>query len=68
VLAEVPYHGLIRRSRLAGKTLFEMEEPSQELCVAPFRNLAEHLMNTPPTSVPRPMGDREVFEVVGGWR
>jgi light-independent protochlorophyllide reductase subunit L len=68
VLAEVPYHGLIRRSRLAGKTLFEMNEPGQEVCVAPFRNLAEHLMNNPPTSVPAPMGDREVFEEVGGWR
>jgi light-independent protochlorophyllide reductase subunit L len=68
LIGEVPYHDLIRRSRLAGKTLFEMEGPGQEECVAPFRNMAELLLNSPPASVPEPMGDREIFEVIGGWR
>jgi light-independent protochlorophyllide reductase subunit L len=68
LLGEVPYHDLIRRSRLAGKTLFEMEGPGQEECVAPFRNMAEYLLNQPEATVPKPMGDREIFEVIGGWR
>ncbi len=68
LIGEVPYHDLIRRSRLAGKTLFEMEGPGQEECVAPFRNMAEYLLNTPTAAVPHPMGDREIFHDIGGWR
>jgi len=30
IIAKVPYHDLIRRSRLAGKTLFEMEGEGKE--------------------------------------
>ncbi len=68
VIAEVPYHDLIRRSRLAGRTLWEMEGPDQDKCTAPFEKLAEHLLNDPPTSVPTPYHDREIFKTVGGWR
>lgn len=68
VLAEVPYHDLIRRSRLAGKTLFEMEGEGKELCVTPFESLAEELLATPEATVPRPFGDREIFNVISGWR
>jgi light-independent protochlorophyllide reductase subunit L len=68
LLGEVPYHDLIRRSRLAGKTLFEMEGPGQEECVAPFRNMAEELLHQPRASVPTPMGDREIFTEIGGWK
>ena len=68
ILTKVPYHDLIRRSRLTGKTLWEMKGPDQALCTAPFENLAEYLLNNPPTSVPKPYHDREIFEAVGGWR
>lgn len=68
LVAEVPYHGLIRRSRLAGKTLFEMEDPAQATCIAPFEKLADYLLNNPSGVVPKPIGDREIFEVIGGWR
>ncbi|MBA3946653.1 MAG: ferredoxin:protochlorophyllide reductase (ATP-dependent) iron-sulfur ATP-binding protein [Herpetosiphonaceae bacterium] len=68
IIGEVPYHDLIRRSRLAGKTLFEMEGPDQAVCITPFEQMAEYILNQPPSEVPKPLGDREVFEVIGGWR
>lgn len=68
VIAKIPYHDLIRRSRLAGKTLFEMEHPDQAICVTPFERLAEYLLNDPIARVPQPLGDREIFDVIGGWR
>ena len=68
VIAKVPYHDLIRRSRLAGKTLWEMEGPGQEDCVSPFENLADYILNDPPTSVPKPYHDREIFDAIGGWK
>ncbi|NJP06622.1 MAG: ferredoxin:protochlorophyllide reductase (ATP-dependent) iron-sulfur ATP-binding protein [Chloroflexaceae bacterium] len=68
ILGEVPYHDLIRRSRLAGKTLFEMDGPDRDLCTAPFEQMAEILLNTPATTVPTPMGDKAIFETMGDWR
>jgi light-independent protochlorophyllide reductase subunit L len=68
IIGEVPYHDMIRRSRLAGKTLFEMEGPDQAVCVTPFEMLAERLLSTPEASVPKPLGDRQIFEVIGGWK
>ena len=69
IIAKVPYHDLIRRSRLAGKTLWEMgggEE--QAVCTEPFEDLAEYLLNNPPSAVPKPYQDREMFEAIGGWK
>ena len=68
VVAEIPYHDLIRRSRLAGRTLWEMDDPEQAVCTQPFEELARHLLGTPPTSVPEPYNDRVIFESIGGWR
>jgi len=68
IVGEVPYHDMIRRSRLAGKTLFEMEGPDKELCTQPFAEMAEQLLSVPAASVPKPLGDREVFDVIGGWQ
>jgi light-independent protochlorophyllide reductase subunit L len=68
IIGRVPYHGLIRRSRLAGKTLFEMEGEGKEECTQPFVDLAEYLLAQPETTIPAPMNDREIFEVVGGWK
>jgi light-independent protochlorophyllide reductase subunit L len=68
LIAEVPYHDLIRRSRLMGRTLWEMNEPEQEVCVAPFNDLAEYLLNNPPTSIPQPYHDRAIFDAIGGWK
>lgn len=69
LVAKVPYHDLIRRSRLSGKTLFEMkDEPDQEMCTEPYIELAKYLLNNPQGVVPRPIDDKEIFEVIGGWR
>lgn len=68
IIGRVPYHDLIRRSRLAGKTLFEMEGEGKADCVRPFNEMAEYLLAKPETTVPNPLHDRAIFEVVGGWR
>ncbi len=68
VLARIPYHDLIRRSRLAGKTLWEMDHPQQALCTAPFEALARELLNGATSAVPQPYDDRAIFEAIGGWR
>ncbi|MFV9504045.1 MAG: ferredoxin:protochlorophyllide reductase (ATP-dependent) iron-sulfur ATP-binding protein [Oscillochloridaceae bacterium umkhey_bin13] len=68
IIGRVPYHDLIRRSRLAGKTLFEMEGEGKEDCVRPFTDMAEYLLAQPESTVPNPMHDRAIFDVVGGWK
>jgi light-independent protochlorophyllide reductase subunit L len=68
VIAEVPYHDLIRRSRLMGKTLWEIDDPAQAICTAPFEALAERLLAEPSRSVPQPYDDRAIFEAIGGWK
>ena len=70
LLAKVPYHEMIRKSRFAGKTLFQMEEgPEKEECVKPYNEIADFLLSREPSaSVPVPIGDREIFEIVGGWQ
>ncbi len=70
LLAKVPYHELIRKSRFAGKTLFQMDEgPDKDECVKPYNEIADFLMSQDPTSsVPKPIGDRDIFEIVGGWQ
>jgi light-independent protochlorophyllide reductase subunit L len=30
--------------------------------------MAEYLLSKPEGAVPQPMGDREIFEVIGGWK
>ncbi len=68
IIGKVPYHDLIRRSRLAGKTLFEMEGADQALCTKPFEDMAEYLLNIPRSEIPAPLNDREIFNVIGGWK
>jgi light-independent protochlorophyllide reductase subunit L len=68
IIGKVPYHDLIRRSRLAGKTLFEMEGEGKADCVRPFNELAEYMLATPEANIPEPLGDRAIFDVIGGWR
>jgi len=69
LVAKVPYHDLIRRSRLSGKTLFQMQdEPDQPVCIEPYVNLAKYLLNKPEGVVPRPIDDKDIFDVIGGWR
>ena len=68
VVAKVPFHDLIRRSRLAGKTLFQMDEDGQDVCTEPYKSLAQELLSENPfSSVPKSLGDREIFELMGGW-
>lgn len=70
LLARVPYHEMIRKSRFAGKTLFQMEDgPDKEECIIPYNEIAQFLLSEEPTaSVPVPIGDRDIFEIVGGWQ
>lgn len=68
IAAKVPYHDLIRRSRLAGRTLFDMEDDEQNICTKPFEELAEYMLNSPQGVVPTPINDREIFDIIGGWR
>ncbi|MEL7434261.1 MAG: ferredoxin:protochlorophyllide reductase (ATP-dependent) iron-sulfur ATP-binding protein [Chloroflexota bacterium] len=69
VISEIPYHDLIRRSRLQGQTMWQMEEGEErDKCTQPFEDLAEYLLNNPPVSVPKPYHDREMFEAIGGWK
>jgi len=70
LLAKVPYHELIRKSRFAGKTLFAMEDtPGTAECLVPYNEIADTLMQeSTPSSIPEPIGDREIFEIVGGWQ
>ena len=68
IVGKVPYHDLIRRSRLEGKTLFEMEGVGKEDCVQPFNDMAEYLLAQPPVTVPNPLHDRDIFNVIGGWK
>ena len=68
IIGKVPYHDLIRRSRLAGKTMFEMEGPDKEKCLQPFLDMAELILGDPESSIPTPLNDREIFDVSGGWK
>ncbi|ACF47037.1 MAG: ferredoxin:protochlorophyllide reductase (ATP-dependent) iron-sulfur ATP-binding protein [Prosthecochloris sp.] len=70
LLARVPYHELIRKSRFAGKTMFQMEDgPEKDECLKPYNEIAEFLLSeNPSASVPVPIGDRDIFEIVGGWQ
>ncbi|NEX11133.1 MAG: ferredoxin:protochlorophyllide reductase (ATP-dependent) iron-sulfur ATP-binding protein [Prosthecochloris sp.] len=70
LLARVPYHELIRKSRFAGKTMFQMEDgPEKDDCLKPYNEIAEFLLSeNPSASVPVPIGDRDIFEIVGGWQ
>ncbi|ANT65810.1 MULTISPECIES: ferredoxin:protochlorophyllide reductase (ATP-dependent) iron-sulfur ATP-binding protein [Prosthecochloris] len=70
LLARVPYHEMIRKSRFAGKTLFQMEDtPDKVECIKPYDEIAQFLLSEHPSaSVPVPIGDREIFDIVGGWQ
>jgi light-independent protochlorophyllide reductase subunit L len=61
VLGYVPAEDHIRRSRISGKTLFELEG----IDTSPYENLANALLCEPETVIPKPMGDRAVFQVIG---
>ena len=70
LLAKVPYHELIRKSRFAGKTMFAMEDtPDKEECLVPYNDIADFLIQeNPVAAVPVPIGDREIFAMVGWWQ
>ena len=70
LLAKVPYHELIRKSRFAGKTMYAMEEtPDKAECLVPYNEIADYLIqDNPIASVPVPIGDREIFKMVNGWQ
>ncbi len=64
VIGQIPQADAVRRSRIAGKTLFEFGEGN----VQPYLDLAEYMLNGPEKHIPKPMTDREVFSVISGWK
>ncbi len=70
LLAKVPYHELIRKSRFAGKTLFAMDDTEGKAeCLVPYNEIADTLVQDDPiASIPVPIGDREIFKMVNGWQ
>lgn len=61
MLGMIPAEDTIRRSRISGKTLFEIEG----IDTSPYEQLAERLLCEPETVIPNPMPDRAVFQVIG---
>jgi light-independent protochlorophyllide reductase subunit L len=61
IIGLVPADDTIRRSRLDGKTLFEIEGVNTK----PYENIANVLLCDPPVVIPTPMQDRRVFQVIG---
>jgi len=66
LLAHFPDLDVIRRSRLKKATLFEME-PSPELAAVQhaYLELARTLWEGTPPRAPRPLKDREIFDLLG---
>lgn len=61
MLGLIPADDVIRKSRVKGKTLFEIEGVD----TTPYEALAERLLCEPETVIPQPMVDRDVFQVIG---
>lgn len=64
----VPRKEEIRKSRVQGFTVFELEEmgePMQELTVE-FKCMAAYLLSNPPGVIPNVVGTREMFELFRG--
>ncbi len=61
VLGMIPSEDTIRRSRIEGRTLFEIEGVNTQ----PYEDLANTLLCEPEVVIPTPMLDRQVFQVIG---
>jgi light-independent protochlorophyllide reductase subunit L len=61
LLGLIPAEDSIRRSRINGKTLFEI--PGVD--TSPYETLANTLLCEPEVGIPNPMSDRKVFQVIG---
>ena len=65
-IAHMPDLDAIRRSRLKKKTLFEMDTDEEiEAVRAEYVRLAETLWNGTEPLAPKPMEDRDIFELLG---
>ena len=65
-IAHMPDYDAIRRSRLKKKTLFEMpDEEDIVLARKEYIRLAETLFNGTEAMAPKPLEDREIFELLG---
>jgi light-independent protochlorophyllide reductase subunit L len=65
VVSVVGNHDIIRRSRLQGKTLFEMvvEDAASKEYLKPFFEIADSLLAEPKPGKITPLQDRQVFEL-----
>jgi len=61
LLGYIPAEDSIRRSRIEGKTLFEIGGMNTK----PYEDLANTLLCEPELVIPTPMNDRKVFQVIG---
>ncbi len=65
-LARIPNLDVVRRSRLAKSTLFEMPESPELLAVqAEYLKLAQTLIDGTEPLAPAPLKDREIFDLLG---
>ncbi|MFY9209754.1 MAG: ferredoxin:protochlorophyllide reductase (ATP-dependent) iron-sulfur ATP-binding protein [Aestuariivita sp.] len=65
-IGHMPDVDAIRRSRLKKKTLFEMDDDEDIVrCRAEYIRLAEALYNGTEAMTPKPLEDRDIFELLG---
>ncbi len=66
ILAQIPNLDVVRRSRLAKSTLFEMPpSPELDLVQAEYLKLAQTLLDGTEPLAPAPLKDREIFDLLG---
>ena len=61
MLGKIPSLDAVRKSRIQGKTLYEIEG----IDTTPYDDIAAALLGEPETVIPVPMVDRRVFQVIG---
>ena len=65
-VAHFPILDAIRKSRLKKATLFEMDETPEILAVQnEYMQLAEALYKGTEPTMPKPMRDRDIFDLLG---
>ena len=64
-MAQIKDYDVIRRSRLKKRTLFEMEGEDAEAVQQDYLALAQKLLDGGEPLEPKPLKDREIFDLLG---
>ncbi len=64
-MAQIKDYDVIRRSRLKKRTLFEMEGEDAETVQQDYMQLAQKLLDGGDPLEPKPLKDREIFDLLG---